>query len=630
MIGPIPACAANIEIAEYANKLVCRALGRPANRMPAEMPAGPRMDGTKDILESGLRAAASQLDMPTSAMQRWLEQTEASEGARGWTAVIARSSMVVEAIGRSRAAEAAGAAEMQWRGKRAEPGSVREAEARGLEEIMKKAADDHRRAPHPHPSCTMGGRGGGGGSGSGSVHGSNRSGGGGAGRVAAGRDGRGGGGGGSDTSSDSSMSGRHGKSSGGAAGSGRSGRRRKAHSESDEWSDSEDEAEDEEMYDDLGVAVRSKSKGRGGLKVYVRSDGDGTLRKNSDEAVQANAFHAAAKKIAGSKKLRERLSRVRSVALGHETEERLFEEYSSAVKSHQALAVALMANEVSEPRGASSDSVPYLSKVVSVVRVVQAEVLLAVTRELREIMGYDAAVDGLAKAIMLGRWNGLDFKSLAAAESHGAWVGKMQPDLPDWSTQTGLFQSIWTPLVCVYTALHRYDPSAHRVLTLVSTETQNAIRVGIPTGEAVAGLIVKFFAMVEEEMRALQRGTRETVSLRGVWEKCQTKPFYKSFALQSAANNMREGSYLSKLMKRVSSLEAGKRVGASGGGGAGPSGAGAGPAQAGGAQGGRVKSEYIDGKELGRWQDANPGKCFYHHLKGGCRHGGDSCPRGTH
>jgi len=403
----------------------------------------------------------------------------------------------------------------------------------------------------------------------------------------------------------------------------------------DEWQRMEGgDTEAKQEFDDLGVAVRQGSEGETpALNVYLRGDGEGVPRRSGDEAVQANAFHAAARQVACSASLRAVLSRLRAVALNRSSEDELFQAFSDAVVRDKALAVAIMSNEVSEPRGATAHT--YLSKVVHAVRVIQAEILLAVTRELRDIMGYDAAVEDLARAICVGRWRALDFKSLAAPEAHGAWVGKEAQEMPEWGTHTGLFQSIWTPLVCVYTALHRYDASAHRVLTLVSAETQSAIRVGVTTANAVSGLPVKFFSMVEEEMRAMQRGSGRLVELRRVWEACQKKPFYQTYALQSAAGRMNGGLLtIDKLSRRLDLLEnrrSGQGSGPAGGAGGAGGGTGAKPNGGGGngGGGGAAKKKFIPTKELQEWQEANPGKCFLFHLKGACD-GGASCPRGSH
>lgn len=281
---------------------------------------------------------------------------------------------------------------------------------------------------------------------------------------------------------------------------------------------------------------------------------------------------------------------------------------------------------------------PYVSAVVNVVRMVQAEHAMAVTRELREMMRYDASVESLARAIIHGRWRELNFKQLEQSESSGAWLGKEQPgELPDWSTQLGLFQAIWTPLVCVYTAVHRRDHTAHRVLTVLSTETQNAIRLGMPTSEAVSGLVVKFFSLLEEDVRALQRGAGPEPELRTVWTRCQEKPFYKSFSLQVAAS--RGGSAHERLVRRIATLEAkltngggsgSPRTGGSAGGGSGGSGgSGKTSQQDNGAVAGSPRERYIPSAELRKWMDANPGKCFKFHLKGHCD-GGNSCKFGTH
>ena len=59
-----------------------------------------------------------------------------------------------------------------------------------------------------------------------------------------------------------------------------------------------------------------------------------------------------------------------------------------------------------------------MARVVNQLRGVQAELVLAANCELRELCGYEAAMDNLAKAIVHGRWRTLDFKSLAAWPRH--------------------------------------------------------------------------------------------------------------------------------------------------------------------------------------------------------------------
>jgi hypothetical protein len=41
------------------------------------------------------------------------------------------------------------------------------------------------------------------------------------------------------------------------------------------------------------------------------------------------------------------------------------------------------------------------------------------------------------------------------------------------------------------------------------------------------------------------------VSLEQVWARCQQKPFYRTFSLQVAGNNVHEGSLTEKLTRRV-------------------------------------------------------------------------------
>ena len=101
-------------------------------------------------------------------------------------------------------------------------------------------------------------------------------------------------------------------------------------------------------------------------------------------------------------------------------------------------------------------------------REVQSELVLAVVRELRELMGFDAEVESLARAIIFGRWTKLDFKKLASEEAHGKWLGQASPDgQPEWNSQLGLWSAIWNPLVFVYTSANRWDSSAQRILTII-------------------------------------------------------------------------------------------------------------------------------------------------------------------
>jgi len=440
--------------------------------------------------------------------------------------------------------------------------------------------------------------------------------------------------------------------------------RREAEREYSEFSDSEEELE---AGDDLGVrkhvsrASDRKRRMEGPTYVnYIEAGALAGTRKEGDAAVQANAFQDAARRVANSERQRRALHDLREAAQArsYSGNDGFFQEFSTTVVKHPDLALALLSTEISDPKGERrACGRDYLPRVVGVVRGVQAEVLLAVTQELREILGYDAAVDNLARAIVLGRWRQLDFKDLAAAESVGTWVGKGSAgELPDWTTQLGLFQAVWTPLVCVYVALHAYDASAHRVLTVISTETQNAIRVGMTTADAVAGLVTKFFAMLEEDMRAmqrgatLQRGRNALPRLADLWERCQTKPFYRQFSLQTAASRMPCPSYMDKFNRRLAAIEqqGGGRAQAtswskavqSGGGAAraagAAAGAGAGAAPpAGTAAAGSTtpaRPAFIPAAVLAEWQDKNPGKCFMFHLKGTCSSGGAgaACARGKH
>ena len=276
-------------------------------------------------------------------------------------------------------------------------------------------------------------------------------------------------------------------------------------------------------------------------------------------------------------------------------------------------------------------------------------------------MGYEANVEELARAIVLGRWKRLDFKAMAAVEAAGSWIGKPSTEDRDWATLAGLFYAMWEPIVCVYTLVHQYDRTAHRVLTEVCSETQAAIRGGVPTADAVSGLITRFFALVEDAVRALQRGTGELVILDRVWERCKKRPFFNQYQLQTAANRLPGVAAIEKLTKRILALEGqagsyrpsgpyagavtqGRYIGGGGGSGAGSGAAGGSGAPAGhgeqkgtivsyqGRAGGGGPAPFIPAKELGAWQDKNPGKCFYYHLKGHCSSGGRgaACPRGEH
>ena len=289
--------------------------------------------------------------------------------------------------------------------------------------------------------------------------------------------------------------------------------------------------------DELGVRSRGRSGERRASDrsrrwrdddrpaVYLEQGGG---RKTGDEAVQSSAFHDAVQRIAVHKHKRKTLDGLRAAARArHETgNDVFFSKTSDAMAADADIAVALTSIEVSEPKGASARE--FVTSVVRFVRAVQAERVLAVTSELRDVLGYDAAVEDLAKAICHGRWRTLDFKNLASPETFGAWVGKAQKasEAADWSTTMGLFYAMWEVIVWSYTAVHKYDRSAHRVLTQLCAETQQAVRGGMTTADAVAGLIAKFFAVLEEEVRALQRGSAGLPKLAEVWERCQSKPFY--------------------------------------------------------------------------------------------------------
>ena len=411
--------------------------------------------------------------------------------------------------------------------------------------------------------------------------------------------------------------------------------------------------------DELGVRSRGRSSERRASDrsrrwrdddrpaVYLEQGGG---RKTGDEAVQSSAFHDAVQRIAVHKHKRKTLDGLRAAARArHETgNDVFFSKTSDAMAADADIAVALTSIEVSEPKGASARE--FVTSVVRFVRAVQAERVLAVTSELRDVLGYDAAVEDLAKAICHGRWRTLDFKNLASPETFGAWVGKAQKasEAADWSTTMGLFYAMWEVIVWSYTAVHKYDRSAHRVLTQLCAETQQAVRGGMTTADAVAGLIAKFFAVLEEEVRALQRGSADLPKLAEVWERCQSKPFYRTFSLQAAANTIGGSAHMDKLNRRIAALEQERptaRAGTSwaavaasrasapaaeakagGGGGSASSGERAATA------GGRASGGFIPAKELAEWQAANPGKCFYFHLKGHCPSGGKGaeCFRGAH
>jgi hypothetical protein len=168
------------------------------------------------------------------------------------------------------------------------------------------------------------------------------------------------------------------------------------------------------------------------------------------------------------------------------------------------------------------------------------------------------------------------------------------------------------------------------------------------TADAVAGLITKFFAMVEEEWRMMQRGRGPIPRLAEVWETCRDKQFYRTFTLQVAALNMPGSLSIDRLARRVAALEGPGRSHGGGTGGVGGGGGSSGSYAAAVRQGGGTKETggpsnaevrgtprglpFVPSEQLVEWQRSNPGKCFHYHLKGCCAAGGKGakCQRGEH
>ena len=384
------------------------------------------------------------------------------------------------------------------------------------------------------------------------------------------------------------------------------------------------------VLNDLGVGGGSEvdAESAGSLNVFVRNESESS-RRTGDEAVQNQAFHAAAHRVAANAAKRERLHALRAAVRGADRGD-LFDAHSKAISSDADAATCLLAVEISEPRGAAST--PYLSAVVAAVREIQAEVLIAIISKLREVMTYDAEVEPLAKAVLLGRWKHLDFKKVADANGLASWVGKETlAELPEMHTKVGLFDAVWNPLVSAYCKVHAWDRTAQDTLASIDSETRVAIRVGMPASEAIAALPVRVFALLEEEFRALQRGVSALPALADVWLKAQGKPFYKQFSMQVAARRVQPSSTsvgLTKVDVDKAVAAASKRLEADfearlrrlshpppp-------------PAKSG-------AGRYVSQEELAEFH-ANPdnkGKCFYFHLRGQCRSGGKgaTCTKGTH
>ena len=233
-------------------------------------------------------------------------------------------------------------------------------------------------------------------------------------------------------------------------------------------------------------------------------------------------------------------------------------------------------------------------------------------------------MDSLARAIIYGRWAKLDFKKLASEEAHGKWLGSTTSDgQPEWNSQMGLWSAIWNPLVYVYTSANRWDLSAQRVLTIISTEAMQGIRAGLPIGVAINDFVVRVFAVLEDEYRRMQRGLGTLPSLERVWASVLMKPFYRQFTVVVAtkraapAASIGNKSDVERLLKRVAQLEAQR-----GGPALKPPGESGDPKSA--------KQAYIPEEKVRAWKAANPGKCFRFHLKGSCPSAAGECKLGSH
>ena len=179
-----------------------------------------------------------------------------------------------------------------------------------------------------------------------------------------------------------------------------------------------DASSPDSMLDDLASASdtgvgeerpRSRRLDTGdGLSVYVRNE-DMAAKRTGEQAVQSQAFQTASQHIARKSGLRKTLAGLRNKARASSEADELFANVADAVKSSDRLAVGLLSDAVCEPRGASAQ--PYVCAVVAALREVQSELVLMVTKELREVMGFDSEVEALARAIVYGNGRSLTSRS---------------------------------------------------------------------------------------------------------------------------------------------------------------------------------------------------------------------------